>query len=675
MILLPLILLATPVSLAPQSSDQANPLPQGPEALDTELDYQDLLDRSLNLHWQTSPVLPGERTALFSSKDPASNGGPKADGWFSIQDQGHFLSSFERAGHTEYLMVEAQGPGQIARIRMHEPKGILRFYVDGAGEPSFEIEAANFFGPGGPFQPPMIRADRFASTCWVPLPFAQSIRMTTTQKTARYEVSVQHFPAAYTVPSLSVDLISEHVEKIKQLGTKIAKNEDPFVKRKPVFMTGSVNKSTKFKFDIKGNGILRWMTVSFISKDKLQPNDMEEYMRSLRLQITEGEMFSDSRFILVDVPFGDFFGTAPGLNTFRANALSVDALGQRFTCRFPMPYVDGLGIHISSEHQLAKTVFLKIDAGFDQMLNPPQSRFRASFFQKRGMATRPVRDETLALLKGPGRLVGTTLTVLNPSLEDWGAGGVKLWVDGESFPSWFGTGSADYFDRMTRNDGPEHYGYTSLNRLHTNDAVPFQKDLRFDLELNHSLDTEINWEGVLYWYGPAKTDLPFQMASADNLVVAPLPRANFDYVPGVLECEILTVQKLDSKGELMVMEQWPGADPSSGKFLALTGASAEDYLKLEFPVSRRGDWDISLRVLTWPGGPKVQAYFNGQTIAGPFSLDSGDEPMQWQRVDLGHMPLSGRDHILTLSLESDSNGPDGLNLALDYLQLLPREKQ
>jgi D-arabinan exo alpha-(1,3)/(1,5)-arabinofuranosidase (non-reducing end) len=679
MILLPTLFLAASSLLAAQADAQADAEPVGvsPDstASATQLNYQDLLDRSINLTWQAGPVLPGEHTRLFSSQDPSSQSGPGSPGWFSTQDQGHFLAQLQNAGRTEYLMVDAQGPGMIARIRLQEAHGTLRFYVDGATTPAIEIEAAKFFGRGGPFQPPLIRSDANGSLCWVPLPFAKSMRVTTSDKEARYEISVHQFPADFSVPSLSGDLLSESLEQIKRLGTRIATNEDPELNRRSTFMTGASNKSHVFRFDIKGNGVVRWMKIGFISADKIEPNEMQEYMRSLRFQVMEGAMFTDSQFLLVDAPFGDFFGTAPGLNTFRSSALSVDATGQRFTCRFPMPYVDGFRVNIITEREMPKTVYLRLDVGFEQMLTPPPLRFRADFFQKRGLATRPVRDESVALLKGPGRLVGCTFTVLNPTLETWDDGAVKLWVDGEDFPSWFGTGSSEYFDRVTRNDGPDGYGYTSLNRVHAGDAVPFQEELRFDLELNHSQDAQVDWEGVLYWYGPARKVLPFDEVSGENLVVAPLPAPNFEYIEGMIECEDMAVIKLDSQGQVKVLESLPGVEPPHGKLLAVTGAHEEDYLKLAFPVAGRGEWDITLKVLHWPGGPTVQAYFDGKVIRGPFSLDSGTDSMQWKKVQLGNTILSGRGHILTLALESEPGGSGDLSMALDYLQLLPHQKQ
>ena len=47
--------------------------------------------------------------------------------------------------------------------------------------------------------------------------------------------------------------------------------------------------------------------------------------------------------------------------------------------------------------------------------------------------------------QGRGRFCGVMLHVWNPLGGWWGEGDEKFFVDGEKFPSTFGTGSEDYF--------------------------------------------------------------------------------------------------------------------------------------------------------------------------------------------------------------------------------------
>ena len=102
--------------------------------------------------------------------------------------------------------------------------------------------------------------------------------------------------------------------------------------------------------------------------------------------------------------------------------------------------------------------------------------------------------------------MGTLLNVENPpDAAWWGEGDEKIYVDGETFPSLFGTGTEDYFGyawstperfehayhAQTATAGNGFGGLYSMNRFHVLDPIPFSRALRFDLEIWHWSDTSI----------------------------------------------------------------------------------------------------------------------------------------------------------------------------------------
>jgi hypothetical protein len=124
-----------------------------------------------------------------------------------------------------------------------------------------------------------------------------------------------------------------------------------------------------------------------------------------------------------------------------------------------------------------------------------------------------------------GQQVGTLLGVENPpGVSWWGEGDEKIFVDGEPFPSLFGTGTEDYFGyawstsetfahayhAQTRAPAGGFAGLYSMNRFLVLDPVPFERSLRFDLEIWHWSDTAIAADAILYWYARpgARDDLP-----------------------------------------------------------------------------------------------------------------------------------------------------------------------
>jgi hypothetical protein len=200
--------------------------------------------------------------------------------------------------------------------------------------------------------------------------------------------------------------------------------------------------------------------------------------------------------------------------------MTVSADGA-LTCRFPMPFATRGKLSVTREAPGAVDVrgALTIDpAPFDAstLLFHARQRPAESF------ATRPFRDWHVATLSGRGRLVGTVLDVENPpGVAWWGEGDEKIRIDGEPFPSWFGTGTEDYFgyawSSLARFAHPYHAqtlapaapfaGRFSMNRFHVLDPITFERGLSFDFEAWHWTDTRMSLEATLYWYArPGGTD-------------------------------------------------------------------------------------------------------------------------------------------------------------------------
>ncbi|MHC4631564.1 MAG: DUF2961 domain-containing protein, partial [Planctomycetota bacterium] len=110
----------------------------------------------------------------------------------------------------------------------------------------------------------------------------------------------------------------------------------------------------------------------------------------------------------------------------------------------------------------------------------------------------------------------------------WGEGDAKIWVDGESFPSIFGTGTEDYyaysyggqnrrfydhpfhaqvrvmdFDQNYRGQVPivrVTRGYSTETRTRAIDSMPFGESLQVDMEIWHWADCQVDYNAATYWY-------------------------------------------------------------------------------------------------------------------------------------------------------------------------------
>ena len=179
--------------------------------------------------------------------------------------------------------------------------------------------------------------------------------------------------------------------------------------------------------------------------------------------------------------------------------------------------------------------------------------FHAGWRGQYPVATRPFSDWNYVTLKGRGVYVGDALTIMNPVPNWWGEGDEKIWVDGEDFPSMFGTGTEDYYayswGGMTTDfyDHPFHaqpraHIYDKLNRKPKNklgerntlgystelrnralDVMPFGKSLQLDMEVWSGNDCQMGYGVGVYWYGDAATTTNHTMDKKEVLNVPPLP--------------------------------------------------------------------------------------------------------------------------------------------------------
>jgi hypothetical protein len=132
-----------------------------------------------------------------------------------------------------------------------------------------------------------------------------------------------------------------------------------------------------------------------------------------------------------------------------------------------------------------------------------------------------VPDILYLMATGKGRIAGAAAYIYNPSNATtswgnwWGEGDEKIFVDNDTFPSFFGTGSEDYFNYswssarifsypycgQPRNDGPGNRGYVSNYRWHISDDILFRNNVAFYMELGHHGTVDnFSYGRIIYYY-------------------------------------------------------------------------------------------------------------------------------------------------------------------------------
>ncbi|MCH2100525.1 MAG: DUF2961 domain-containing protein [Planctomycetes bacterium] len=630
-LLLPSILLSA--ALAPQG--------------EVDLDLPAVLDRIQHFRFLAEEPAEGEGTLRFAAAGTAE----------------------PDLSEAEVELFSADGPGILGRLMIVRPAGDLNFYFDGLDEPAISMPARQFFSLQGPFQAPLTIINGRAGIMRAPIPFAKSLRVTTTQKSPRFEAGVHLLASGTSLVSASTQRLGEVARTIERIAREIAGSVDS-ERWRTSFGTGSCNSIFPFDYDINGNGIVHWFSIRFISQDRITPEEMAEYMRSMRIEIVDRARVKGSENVTASVPFGDFFGTAPDITTWRSDVLAIDSSTQTFTCRFPIPYTGGFGLRLKSLRKMEKQVRFKFTIGFEQLAEPPAWRFHAGFFQKRGIRAGQQSEVPVGGLTGAGRLVGLSLTGLYSGQQAWDEGGLQILADGVALE----TGklqATELFDRTTRRDGPASFGYTARNRFWVHDPVQFQEELTVAFELGAREEAELGLEGVAYWYAPADQPNPFPVPEdAEAIRPAPLPEVDFKLEANTIEAEGMRLDRKFGGGEIALLdvEAFPGAQLGAWQW---KGMAKGDFVKLGAEVRGSAEWTVAGRFWCYPGGPTLQLSVSGIPLGqGKYSLDA--EEAGWKLIEFGPMILRPREHILLLGI-GETGPEDGPGLVFDYLLMRPKK--
>jgi hypothetical protein len=230
-------------------------------------------------------------------------------------------------------------------------------------------------------------------------------------------------------------------------------------------------------------------------------------------------------------PVGAFFGSGVGLHPFQDWYRTVAADGT-MSCRWVMPYQNSGSVTLANLGDQPVDVRLEAYPG-EWKWDARSMYFHATWRQQKPLPTRPHADWNYITIKGRGVYVGDTLTVMNPSDKWWGEGDEKIRVDGEEFPSLFGTGTADYYGFSwggMSNDFYEHpfhaqphchvydklhrktnardvsvRGYSTETRTRSLDTMPCASSLQLDMEVWSWTDCNMEYAVATYWYGFADT--------------------------------------------------------------------------------------------------------------------------------------------------------------------------
>lgn len=579
----------------------------------------------------------------FSSYDRRSTS-VNEPGWFGNSDGfgNEPVPGFEKVlktpdenGTGEYLIAEVKGPGAILRLWTARINGKIRLFLDGSA--IYEGPAHDFFWKmPEKLAPETFPADyrdafRQFDATYFPVPFAKSCRIEwigDLKKTHFYHVGIRVYEPPCEVETFDPARLSSYLPRIEEV-TEIMR--DPGKDR-----VDDPTAVTPFEAEISGQSkkeLIRFSgsrAIEYLSL-KMSGGDLNKLLRQSILNV----YFDDSSVPQIQSPVGDFFGAAPGINPYQSVPFSVKPDGT-MECRFLMPFRTSARIEIEnlSEENVRLRGGVRV-AGYD-WTEGKSMHFRARWRINHELKASNVNVTDIPYLTafGQGRVVGATSILLNPSPAPasngnwWGEGDEKIFVDRGTFPSFFGTGSEDYYNYswsssaifslpycgQPRNDGPGNRGFVSNYRWHILDDIPFTDRLAFYMELLHHGEVPgFAYGRMVYLYSlPGLPDDHVQVTK-DDVREQTVPEWEPMAYRGSNGYRFINAEELIHFGSNIRTEEWSlGA---GGKIVIWHPAFQGD--KISFSLPEDMETSNSRLVITFaklPDGGEVSVYMNGNLL-------------------------------------------------------------
>lgn len=625
---------------------------------------------------------PSYTTRQFSSYDRKSTDPAVQtdENWYANADRGQHLRSEEYKGKTVKVLMDAEGPGAIVHFWSANPKdaGNVMIFLDGADTPVVDAPLTEWLGGTHPWAPKPIGAETARGwNSYLPIPYAKHCKVVTTEGYFYYIINYRTYAQGTQVMSFTPEQAQASLDDIRIAAAQLADAsnvvtsglEDGTLHNKTVELKGGAEQEV---LRAEGPAAVGAMALA------LQSDDLEAVLRATLLEIT----FDDAAVPQVRVPAGDFFGSAPGINPFIA--LPCGTAGKSILySKWVMPFEKNVSLRLrntgraTAEGQLTvMTIPWQWDAR--------SLHFHATWRGDLQIPTRPRQDWNFVEAQGRGRYVGTSLHIVNPVKDWWGEGDEKVYVDGETFPSWFGTGSEDYFGyawcspelfthayhNQPRCDGPANYGHTSVNRFHIMDDIPFTRAISFNIEVWHWAETKVDMFGTAWWYAaPGATSNRAEVDPA-TLIVPEVSGMVLKRVEGALEGEKLKVVSVSGgQTQTQVSEAW---DWSSAAQLWWVDNQPGNRLEISFPVEKRGTYEV-FAVFTKAGDyGMAQLAINGVKIGEPMDFYN-DGVVATGEISLGTHTFRRGDQRLSVEITGkNEKAVPKYMFGLDYIRLVAK---
>jgi hypothetical protein len=559
-------------------------------------------------------------------------------------------------------------------------------YLDGSASPVYEGPAEKFIWntvtalTGDEKYNALEQAFRQYDGSYFPIAFSKGCRIEwigELRKLHFYHIQIREYNENLNIKTFTVNdlkLFAKEIESVE----KVFKDPDKELNYSR-FEELSFNEvisanSVKNLFKVEGEKALMSFTLKLTSKD------IAAALRQTILNI----YFDDASAPQVHSPVGDFFGTAAGIDPFVSLPFTVHPDGT-MDCRFVMPFKTNAIIEIENRSNTEVGIFSSIRVSDNKWNDNLSMHFRARWRIDHDLTASNEKPQDIPYLVaiGKGRVVGVTAFLMNPSQVPsssgnwWGEGDEKIFIDDDTEPSTFGTGSEDYFNYswsvdkifdfaycgQPRDDGPANRGFVTNYRYQITDDLLFSKNIAFYMELlSHGKVPGFSYGRITYLYAfPDLIDDHVNITDEDVRILK-LPdwenvipyrgsgNANFYEA----ETLIKSRDKIEARQDII----W-----TKGSMLLWKPDKPGETMKLNVPVEKDGKVRITLTMSNSPESGKIKVYFkDNKNDENIFDLKSEFTTLSRNQVLKPVDLKKGNYDLIIENLNSGSN-----NVGFDFI--------
>ena len=662
--------------------------------------YVDMVNKLVDMETIATIPQEGESAGEFTSFDRSStydeatdtysNWGANDDGVGVVEHLGYVPGK----GNCD-LIADIKGPGAIWRIWSATTNaGLIEIYIDGEPVPTISKSFRDLFTGSDS----MFGYDQLSYTaaqgknCLVPITYNESCKIYVYGDWGKYyEINYSTLPEGSTVEPMPKVFSAEDREALTNVNNFFKNN----LNKNPNDLTGAVTATNDYTvkpnekkevLNATGSGALAQFKVK-VNED-LNYNDMWDALKELTVSMYWDGETSPS----VWAPLGDFFGTPSGPSAYSTLPMGLGNDGW-FYCYFYMPFGNGAKITIGNDGKVERNI--SVDTSIVPLTKPIETytRFHAKWNKDANQPEREDRwpDYTILKTEGAGRFVGTSLHVYkSDNLEDpdagegffwWGEGDEKFFVDGEKFPSSFGTGTEDYFgyawcDPTVFNNRPYHaQNYTEGGvhnkgnranlRYHVADSIPFSTEFEGNIEQYYRNNTE--YSVVSYWY--------LTPDGVDNYTPVSLDKRTSYYVQQplpslIFEGEDMPREVEGGRGENQLMAEFSDFGWSNRRHLLWIGNNDGDKINLDFNITSSIKGELKVNLTKAGDFGMFDFYLDGEPIGNKIDTYN-PKVINGANIPLGYVDLSPGVHTLTVVANGKNPASPAYIMGLDCIRIDP----